>query len=136
MEQIIATEVVCQRFRIVDSLGNTAAIIDTDEDGGGRVVIFKDENIMVMIGGTDNGGAVSINKDNKPAVVVDTDTDSGRVIVVRDENEAIRLDADADGGHMTVRDRYGKLLVVINVDKEGNGSVATLGRDGDVGGVL
>ncbi len=135
-DRIVANEVVCQKFMVVDSRGNIAAVVDTDDEDGGRVAVFREGKPAVLVNTDTYGGSITVVKDEKPAVKVEADSDSGRVTVFRDGKPSVLVDAAPDGGQVTVRDRYGKIMILIYVDDDGDGSIATFKNDGEISAAM
>ena len=132
VDRIVANEVICQKFMVVDSIGNIAAVVDTDDEGGGRVAVFREGKPAAIVDTDTYGGCITVVKDEKPAVKVEADSDSGRVTVFRDGKPSVLVDAGPDGGKVTVQDRYGKIMILIFVDDDGEGCMATFRNDGEI----
>ena len=112
MESTVVSEIVCQKIRLVDSQGDTVAVLGTEETEGTESPaptfrMYNAEGLAALELGVDSQGAGSVvvfNKHEKPAVTVDVDSDddSGEIIVWREGEIMARVRSDADGGSVSV----------------------------------
>lgn len=138
MERTVVSEIVCQKIRLVDSQGDTVAVLGTEESESPAPIfhMYNAEGLAVLELGVDSQGAghvVVFNKHEKPAVAVrvDSDDDSGQIVVHDRHSEiAVLVDADRDedsGRIMVCRD--GEIMASVSSDADG-GSVAVSNKDG------
>ena len=128
MERTVVSEIVCQKIRLVDSQGDTVAVLGTEgtESPAPTFQMYNAEGLAVLELGVDSQGAGSVvvsNKHAKPAVdvQVDRDNDSGQIVVYnRHSKIAVLVDADCDedSGRITVC-RDGKPAVSVSSDAGG-----------------
>ena len=135
MERTVVSEIVCQKIRLVDSHGDTVAILGTKETEGTEspaptFQMYNAEGLAALELSVDSQGAgyvVVCNKDKKPAVTVkaDRDNDSGQIFVHNRHSEiavVVDADCDEDSGRITVC-RDGKPVARVSSDA-GGGSIS------------
>ena len=132
MERTVVSEIVCQKIRLVDSQGDTVAVLGTKgtESPAPTFQMYNAEGLAALELGVDSQGAgyvVVSNKHEKPAVTVLVDSDdNGRIIVRNRHSEiAVLVDADSDdedSGRITVW-RDGKPVASVSSYADG-GSVS------------
>ena len=132
MERTVVSEIVCQKIRLVDSQGDTVAVLGTEEteeteSPNPTFQMYNAEGLAVLELGVDSQGAgyvVVFNKHEKPAVdvQVDSDNDSGQIVVYnRHSKIAVLVDAgrmNEDNGSITVW-RDGEIVAQVNSDADG-----------------
>ena len=131
MEGTVVSEIVCQKIRLVNSQGDTVAVLGTEEteETESPTPIFhmyNAEGLAALELGVDSQGAGSVvifNKHEKPAVAVQvaSDDDSGQIVVHNRHSEiAVLVDAshiNEDSGSITVvRDKKIMARVYSNAD--------------------
>lgn len=139
MERTVVSEIVCQKIRLVDSQGDTVAVLGTEETEGTEsptpiFQMYNAEGLAALELSVDSQGAGSVvvfNKHEKPAVAVqvDSDEDSGEISVWRDGEIMARVTSDADGGSIRVHSTKGVFAVDVYADTDG-GNLAVRG-DGE-----
>ena len=141
MERTVVSEIVCQKIRLVDSQGDTVAVLGTEETEGTESPtptfrMYNAEGLTALELSVDSQGAGSVvvfNKHEKPAVAarVDSDDDSGQIVVHNRHSEiAVLVDADRDedSGRIIVC-RDGEIMASVSSDADG-GCVAVSNKDG------
>ena len=109
IEQVDVDEIVIQKLRVVDTDGNTIAVLGKQElSEGKRIDVLQvydaSGNIVLHLGQTSNGGIIDVHgKDRSMDVLLTADADGGKVVVSgKDGNPGVLLTADADGGKVVV----------------------------------
>lgn len=132
MERTVVSEIVCQRIRLVNSQGDTVAVLGTEETEGTEspnpvFQMYNAEGLAALELSVDSQGAGSVvvfNKHEKPAVAVQvaSDDDSGRIIVCNKYSQAaVQIDADhihEDSGSITVW-REGEIVAQVDSNADG-----------------
>lgn len=131
-ERTVVSEIVCQKIRLVDSQGDTVAVLGTKgtegtESPAPTFQMYNAEGLAALELSVDSQGAgyvVVCNKHEKPAVTVevDSDDDSGRIVVHNKYSQtAVRVDADhinEDSGSITVW-REGEIVAQVDSNADG-----------------
>lgn len=132
MERTVVSEIVCQKIRLVDSQGDTVAVLGTEEteeteSPNPTFQMYNAEGLAALELSVDSQGAGSVvvfNKHEKPAVTarVDSDDDSGRIVVYNKYSQiAVLVDADhinEDSGSITVW-REGEIMAQVDSNADG-----------------
>ena len=132
MEGTVVSEIVCQKIRLVNSQGDTVAVLGTEEteeteSPSPTFQMYNTEGLATLELSVDSQGAGSVvvrNKHEKPAVTarVDSDDDSGRIVVYNKYSQtAVLVDAShitEDSGSITVW-REGKPVAIVHSDADG-----------------
>ena len=136
MERTVVSEIVCQKIRLVDSQGDTVAVLGTEkteetESPNPTFQMYNAEGLAALKLSVDSQGAGSVvvfNKHEKPAVtvLVDSEDDSGEIIVWREGKPVAQIDSDADGGRVSVN----------STKDENSGVTVGVNSDGDSGEII
>ena len=132
MESTVVSEIVCQKIRLVNSHGDTVAVLGTEEteeteSPNPTFQMYNAEGLAALELGVDSQGAgyvVVFNKHKKPAVTVkaDRDNDSGQIVVCNKYSQAaVQIDADhihEDSGSITVW-REGEIVAQVDSNADG-----------------
>jgi len=135
---VIQEEIRARSIVIVNDEGREVVKLSTDANNNGGVVIYKDGNIVAIVGASEKGGVISVaNKFSTPVIGILAGENGGTLAVSNKDGNIVALtSATPYGGTMDVRDKDGFPLVIMAVTNYDRGEVMVYKKDGKMVGNL